>query len=36
VPVLAWALALAVLAGRIEVLPDQLGWVTVASSAGRV
>ena len=27
-PVLAWVLAVGVLAGRVEVLPDQLGWVT--------
>jgi hypothetical protein len=29
VPVLAWALGLGVLAGRVDALPDELGWVTV-------
>jgi hypothetical protein len=29
-PVLAWAVALAVVAGRVGGLPDQLGWATLA------
>ena len=29
-PVLAWVLAVGIIAGRIDVLPDQLGWLTLA------
>ncbi len=30
-PVLVWALAVGIIAGRIDALPDQLGWVTAGA-----